>query len=284
MPTKRDKIRKLRETVFTGRDKEREMFRSLLPLDRSQAIDILVIYGIGGMGKSRLLDQYQAIAAEHTIPTARIDPQIQATIYSFLTTIYQQLAPHLPFPQFETGLKQHEAIERQLLNQGDIPRPVLRMFVKGTRVVLDALPGASALNEVMSAEEMEAHIGKIYSLVGRKQGDFWMKPEDDLTDSLIADLNGYCDQHRLVLLVDTYEMMGTFDAWLRDRLFANLGEHALLVIGGRHKLEGKAWQEFLSLMRQHELQPFTESESDGYLQRKGITDEHLILEMSDYAG
>jgi hypothetical protein len=47
MPTKRDKIRKLRATIFTGREKEREMFCSLLPLDRSQAIDILVIYGIG---------------------------------------------------------------------------------------------------------------------------------------------------------------------------------------------------------------------------------------------
>jgi uncharacterized protein (TIGR00288 family) len=37
-------------------------------------------------------------------------------------------------------------------------------------------------------------------------------------------------------------------------------------------------------MRQYELQPFDAGESGSYLQRKGITDEHLIAEMSDYAG
>jgi tetratricopeptide (TPR) repeat protein len=158
------------------------------------------------------------------------------------------------------------------------------MFVKGTRAVIESLPGASALNELMSAEEMEAHIGKIYSIVGRKEGDFWMKPEEDLTDFLVADMNAWCDSQRLVLLADTYELMGAFDEWLRERVFANLGEHALLVIAGRNRLEGKGWQEFAPLMRQHELYPFDASESDVYLQRKGINDENLIVEMSDYAG
>ncbi|NJN68321.1 MAG: ATP-binding protein [Chloroflexaceae bacterium] len=284
MTTKRDKIRRLRESTFTGREEELALFRSLLPLERSQAIDILVIYGIGGMGKSRLLDQFQQMAADEHIPTARLDPQVQATFYRFLTTIHQQLKPHLAFPSFEKGLKRHEEIEMKLVGRGDVPRPVLRMFVKGARTALEFVPGASALNELMSAEEMEAHIGKIYAIVGRKEGDFWMKPEDDLTDFLVADLNAYCGTHRLVLLADTYELMGAFDAWLRERVFANLSEHALLVIAGRNKLGGKGWQEFATLMRQHELPPFDARDSGSYLQRKGITDEHLIAEMSDYAG
>jgi hypothetical protein len=284
MTTKRDKIRKLHTSTFTGREEELALFRSLLPLERSLAIDILVVYGIGGMGKSRLLDQFQQVATENSIPTARIAPQVQFTIYDFLMRVYQQLKPSLRFPQFEKGLKYHEEIEMKLVRHGEIPRPVLRMFVKGTFSALKSLLDTSALNELMSEKKIEEHIGKIYSIVGRKEGDFWMKPGENLTDFLVADLNGYCATRRLVLFADTYELMGTFDEWLRERVFANLGEHALLVIAGRNQLKHKGWQEFSMLIRQHELQPFDTGESGSYLQRKGITDEHLIAEMSDYAG
>ncbi len=49
MLTKRDKLLKLRQTTFTGRTDELELFRSLLPLERPLPVDILAICGIGGI-------------------------------------------------------------------------------------------------------------------------------------------------------------------------------------------------------------------------------------------
>jgi ATP/maltotriose-dependent transcriptional regulator MalT len=137
---------------------------------------------------------------------------------------------------------------------------------------------------MISAEEMDAYVSKIYSAVGRKEGDFWMQPEETLTAYLVADLNHYCNKQRLVLMIDTYESIGAFDSWVREQIFANLDEYALLVIAGRQEVDRACWQDYALLMKQIELKPFTRDESYAYLKQKGVINKQVIAEMTDYTG
>lgn len=285
MKTKRSKIEKIRHSVFTGRQNELDYYQKVLLTQSEELIeiiDVIVFYGIGGIGKSRLLNECQILTEAANVPIARIDPQVQATIFDFLINIHKQLAPRLPFPRFEAGLKRHEDIEMKLLTSGQISNSVLHMFVRGSRAMNFLPPGVSAIDKFLSTEEMGEYVGRIYSVVGHADGNFWMQPEQALTEYLVEDLNAYCDEQRLVLMIDAYERIGAFNTWVRDQVFGNLGEYALLVIAGRNRLDD--WHEYATLMQQLELQPFTREESLQYLQKKKVSNDQIAKEMIDYAG
>ncbi|MDQ2807288.1 MAG: tetratricopeptide repeat protein [Chloroflexota bacterium] len=286
MPSKTELIQQLRQQTFTGRQAEIEQFRALLPLDRPSPVCVLMVYGIGGIGKSELLDQWAREAKAVNVWTARLDPRVQASSFDFLMAIYQQLKATVRFPQFEEALARHHAIETRLLNRPDVPRSALQMFAKGAHAALKGLPLVGEVAAaVVSPEQISASISQIYSIVGRQEGDFWMKPEDELGERLVADLNAYQFQHRILLMVDNYEWIGEFDDWVRTQLVEKLEGHVLLTLAGRRRLESQGWQELirLGLIAQIHLQPFAAGEAQSYLNKKGFTDPQMAQDMADYA-
>jgi tetratricopeptide (TPR) repeat protein len=283
MPTKREKGQQLQQATFVGRKDDTDLFCSLLPEDRLSTTDVLVIYGIAGIGKTELLKKFQQIAEEAGVPVAKIEPPTQKNIFGFLTSIHHQLQSRIRFTKFEEGLRRHQEIEARLL-ESDVPKTAIKVFAKGTHALLKLIPGANLFSEVVGSEQIEAAISHIYRAVGRTEGDFWMKPEDELTARLVADLNTYCSQHRLVLMIDHYEAIGDFDGWVRDQLFANLENYGILIIAGWHRLEGKGWQEHAPLMEQVELEPLTDEEATEYLRGKGITEPRIVEDIVHYAG
>ncbi|MEA2575168.1 MAG: hypothetical protein QOH93_2466 [Chloroflexia bacterium] len=283
MSIKKKKGQQIQQATFVGRQDYFELFRSLLPLNRSTQVDILVIYGIAGIGKTELLKRFQQLAEEAGVPVAKIEPPTQKSIFNFVLSIHQQLSGRIRFPNFEEGLRRHQQIESRLLDS-DTPKTAIKLFAKGAHTLLKLVPGANLLTEAVSSEQMEAAVSHIYRAVGRTEGDFWMKPEDELTNRLVTDLNAYCAQNRLVLMIDHYEAIGDFDSWVRDELFANLEEYGIVVIAGWHRLEGKAWREHVNLMRQIELTPLSIEEAREYLRKSGLKDEQIIEEVVAYAG
>ena len=117
----------------------------------------------------------------------------------------------------------------------------------------------------MNPEQVTA---AIYNAVGRNEGDFWLKPEDDLTARLVADLNAYVGQHRILLMFDNYEWIGELTSWIREGLFEPLDNHVLFVLAGRRRLEGRGWEEFNALIQQVELYPLNDAETRTYLDKK----------------
>lgn len=284
MATKREKLRRLQGATFTGRTTEIALFRSLLPLDPRVAGDILAISGIAGIGKTELLSRFHQIAQEEGVTVGRLDPQVQASVFDFLSAFHQQLLPYVRFPQFDEGLRRHQGIEARLLSHAGIPRTALQMLARAAHASAKLIPGVNVVAEAISPEQVDGVISAIYSAVGRKEGDFWMKPEEELTDRLVADLNSYAASRRLVLMIDTYELMGAFDAWVRHRLFANLEDNVLLVIAGHRQLEGKGWEEYAPMMRHIELDRLSSLEVRTYFQKKGIHDQQLVAAMADFSG
>jgi len=286
MPSKSELIQQLRQATFTGRQAEIAQFCALLPLDRPSPVCVLMIHGMGGIGKSELLDQLAREAKAVNVWTAHLDPRSQASSFDFLMAIYNQLKAQVRFTRFDKGLARHRAIENRLLNRADVPRSTLQMFAKGAHAALKSVPLVGEVAAAMvSPEQISASISQIYSVVGRQEGDFWMKPEEELGARLVADLNAYQYQHRILILIDNYEWIGEFDSWVREQLVEKLEGHVLLTLGGRRRLEGQGWQELirLGLIEQIQLQPFAAPETAQYLHKKGFTDPQMVRDMTEYA-
>ncbi|HKP54334.1 MAG TPA: hypothetical protein VJ183_16985 [Chloroflexia bacterium] len=312
-----DWLAEAQQADFTGRQAQLDLFRVLLPLDRQKVLPelgedtrqrvqsliplkrlaslvVLGIHGIGGIGKSRLLAQFQALTEEYDeesdrlkwdepVLMVRLDLQSHKGILDFLTAIYEQLSPRMEFPNFEAGLKLRQEIEDRLRKSENIPKGTLQTLSRGISSLIKGMPfiGEPIAEMLASPEQVEAAISTIYGVVGRKEGDFWMKPEEELTNRLLADLQPISEKYRFVLMFDTYELIGTFDEWVRERLLPKLGERTLIVLAGRDSLEGRGWQKYSSLMWQLELPLFSHHESRQYLERKGVTDTQVATNLAD---
>ncbi|HUW13448.1 MAG TPA: tetratricopeptide repeat protein [Anaerolineae bacterium] len=284
--TIREKATRLRQIKFTGRDDDLDLFRSMLPLAQRTKGNLLVIYGIGGIGKSVLLGEFQRICAEMDVPVAIVDGQDHRSILSILLEMKEQLSrtDKLVCSRFEEGMKRHQKIQDKLAGQGDIPQKVIGMLSRSLFHAAKAVPVAGSVAEVVGEENIRLAMDAVYSAVGRRDGEFFFQPEEELTNRLLIDLNEYAATRRLVLLFDTYEVMDGLDDWVRDSFIANLGEHALVVIAGRHKLEGKDWREYSPLMIQRKLSGLSETEAREYLRKRGVDDDTSARQMIAFAG
>jgi RimJ/RimL family protein N-acetyltransferase len=77
---------------------------------------------------------------------------------------------------------------------------------------------------------------------------------------------------RAVLLVDTYELLGPLDAWVRETLLPELPDRHLVVLAGRDQpstgwLADAGWRDLLRVVPLRNLRP---SDSQAYLQARGV--------------
>jgi hypothetical protein len=96
---------------------------------------------------------------------------------------------------------------------------------------------------------------------------------DHSNDGQLADRP---DDRRLVLLLDTFEMLQPLDDWVRTDLVPRLPASAITVISGRHPLgiswrEDPAWHDLLRVVPLRNLSP---PESRSLLSVAGIEDRH----------
>lgn len=277
--TKLAKLDEMKRVFFTGRADEIRLFKSLLPLE-SKGSDILVIYGIGGIGKTELANEFKWICREEGIPVAKIDGRDQRSVISILAELRQQLDEYIEFRSFDRGLKRYLEIQGKLIKQGDIPERVISMLSKG--IVLGAsITPASAVAEAIGEGTIKMAISTIYKTLMRQEAEFYLNPEDELTQMLLDDLNDYASEKRLVVIFDAYEMMDALNTWVRDEFIAGVGEYALIIIVGRNRLRGTGWEKYNLIMRQIELKCFSNEDAREYLKRKGIIDERTIHEIID---
>ncbi|SER24798.1 AAA ATPase domain-containing protein [Gracilibacillus ureilyticus] len=94
-------------------------------------------------------------------------------------------------------------------------------------------------------------------------------------------LDDIAKQRRMVIAIDTYEMMDDLDRWFRQVFVQTLPDNILVVLSGRKQLknewtESAAWRH---LAKQIELNDFTLEQSRTYLNRFNIKDEKHIEEL-----
>lgn len=194
---------------------------------------IVIIYGLGGVGKSTLLIMFRLMCKERRIPVSIASGGQSVNEVQVLQTFADNLAGYgVRLPTFKKTLKKYRSIEAK---------------VKQTF-------GASVSDAVNKAAEQYGYpevgpvagagaalaVDWLHSFLTKPDLDLLLDPAKTLTRDFLADVTPIAKMRRLVLMIDHYEKMAAMDQWT-CRLAQELPSDVLLVIVGR-KPPGAAWE------------------------------------------
>ncbi|MEM7772460.1 MAG: hypothetical protein AAF327_18345, partial [Cyanobacteria bacterium P01_A01_bin.37] len=277
----------------------------------AEAPVVFHVWGLGGVGKSRLTQKIQEFHEKDTIVasvsfglTESIDTPIE-----LMAKLYEQVVPrnawsawsgdsfgelfHLYWETIHT-LKTESptgrgAVDAEQLKAVD---QLLKLGVDVAGVFLSE-PSKKIASSVVD-NGMQAAVATLSIKDGLQQllqdhkatrrnktlQELMIEPLPRLTAAFVASLRQQAETQSIVLILDTYEKVSSdLDLWLWRTLLGNqsLQPHAIrLVVAGRHNiLKGEGWRKLnqdRSLVYEQPIRRFDEEQTQHYLSAIGIAD------------
>ncbi len=290
---------------FTNREQYLEAFERHLSAPNADDSRVLVFYGVGGAGKTTLIQKLCASLDSRTpaVPYARFNlDNIADQTQAYREVLLRLRADlennfHLAFPRFDLGL----AVI--LARDGGAPPPMLKIsphlssafsaameftpsFVKATTRLIET-EIKHVIKKSDKLEQWVRHVGgteAVLSLSSALMSDEQLV-QDELIRRFAQDLAaaparfGGC---RAVLFLDTYEALWTgresgqsaqarlLDGWVRSLAEFCLASGILLVITGRDRLSWDAEPDWDGCLDQHLLGGVSAHDAQDFLSRRGI--------------
>jgi Flp pilus assembly protein TadD len=297
--SKQDKFRQLNESLFIGREEPVKQFERHLnakSADDSDFIDVLNIFGQGGVGKSYLSQKLMAMARAKNALTSYTDEGIKSVLELMNAAALQFKEQDAPLKKFAERYEKYLQEQKKLEADPDAPKGWVSFLagtvVKGGLQLTKGIPIAEGLADMVDKDAAGAQASELADYLFKKwrnkdEVKLVLEPLEVLTPLWLDDLFDYEEKRHLCFFIDTYEETGFFlDAWLRQVLDGKYGDAPMnmtFVIAGRNKLSGNEWSKYSQLVRPVSLEPFSKEEALRYLAGRGITDaevQETILQIS----
>lgn len=228
---------------------------------------LLVIHGIGGVGKSSLLKMYLLACRRHHLPAAFIASEEAASPVDVLADWAEDLSHGgVPLSTFQKTLGLYRAIQARVeveAKKSHSPQSQLAGELGKTTVstaismAASAIPIIGPLVGALGGKSAEAFIDWLRGFLSKPDMDFYLDPAKRLDSDFLSDLARIADRRRLVLVVDTYERMTVLDEWMRE-LARRLPRNVLLIIASRTvPAWERAWQGWMGQAQIIELVEMT---------------------------
>jgi len=183
-----------------------------------------------------------------------------------------------PFSAFDQALGRYTSIKERVKSASGALGKGVSKFVEQLGPV-----GAFTVG-VLGEDRISSWLA---SFLTKPDLDFYLSGLDYLTKGFVTGLNNQSHLARPALFLDTYEMASKeIDIWLRSLLGSDLSSQVLFVIAGRDRLAkiGQEWDDWTTVIREIELEPFSDAEAGEYLQLYGITNLQMIEEVTQFSG
>lgn len=237
---------------FVGRKNELSFFSAML--SRETTIRIINVTGIGGVGKSTLVEEFAQLArAQQTcvgiVNARRLTDPSDVHNYPWVVEALVSLEQALrdsgcSLPNLRTRLDRYRDLHQQLSEKfsgqdAAAVGAILQVGASAIRAGATVFPVAKPLNAVLTPELVNKVSNAIASY--RRQADrrLLSQPVEELTALAIESLNAHVRHNgrRMVLIFDEFELIPlAVEHWLRQcfsQVFGILDERIILIVSGR---------------------------------------------------
>lgn len=276
------------EAYFTDVEELQVLFKSMVAAP-ALTKRLLIIHGVGGTGKTSLLQMFRLHSKQVKVPVALAsgdDAKSAVDVFYRKTETGDERgwvpdlkADGIALPTFAKTLEHYRAIQAKVDAQAkkdagtramDIAGKVASKTAEaaGVAVIGAALgslvPGigtaaGAALGGALVGTSAEAFVDWLKTVLklGKPDIDLLLDPAKKLSEDFLADLAKIAPKKRIVLMLDTYERMTALDDWARE-IAQRLHPNVLLVIAGRALPDwSKQWNKFMAKAQIEELKPMT---------------------------
>ncbi|MGW3324021.1 tetratricopeptide repeat protein [Streptomyces virginiae] len=251
------------------------------------------VRGVGGVGKSTLLRQWQEAARRADAVTAVVDENDVHGVQQALVELARQLAGQAgPCREFDKAVEQ---LRRDQAALGE-PKPVEGEVSASSRVVSQAalgaaslIPGAGVVTAMVNPDAAAQGLDRLRSASQARARRWGARGgEAGLSRAFVAELKRLCDRHSwVVLFFDTWEQTARYlDGWLLSLLeeeFGAVPANVIVVLAGRDELAEREWASLRAQVADVPLEVFTEAETRSLLTARGVTDPDVaeaVLQLS----
>ena len=269
------------EAYFTDVEHLRSLFETWVA-EPELPKQVLIIHGIGGVGKSSLLRIFRLHCKKEGVPVTPVfGDECRSTLDVIETWANDLNTDDVKLPTLSKTLHRYRAILAKVTAEEKTKRALGKAASKTAEAVGSAAVGAAVGSVVPGiGTTVGAVMGGVFgvgaeALVDWLRGQGLSKPDIDLlldptgklTDDFLTDLAHVASRQRVVLMLDTYEQLKALEDWtcdLRKRLHANV----LLVIAGRAVPNWRRrWPGWLAQAQLEELKPMSEEDMGELVRR-----------------
>lgn len=223
---------------------------------------LLVIHGLGGVGKSTLLKMYVFFCRTHTIPVALVASEDAPSPVNVLANWAEELSHNkVTLPVFQNTLTNFRAIQAKVEAEATKSQLTTQLGKAAAQVVVgiasNAIPVFGPLVGAVGSASAEAFVDWLHGFLSKPDLELYLDPVKRLDSDFLSDLAGVASHKRVVLMVDTYEQMTVLDDWMRE-LTRRFPKNVLLVIAGRTVPDwDRTWQGWMGNTEIIELKEMT---------------------------
>ncbi|WP_326680853.1 tetratricopeptide repeat protein [Streptomyces sp. NBC_01237] len=257
------------------------------PFSEEAPADFLFhVRGVGGVGKSTLLRQWQEAARRADAVTAVVDENDVHGVEQALVELARQLSEQAgPCKEFDKAVEQ---FRREQAVQAE-PTPVEGEASVSSRAVTQVALGAASLipgagvvaamaNPDVAAQGLDRLRSASRTRAQRRGG---RGDETGLSRAFVGELERLCRRQRwVVLFFDTWEQTAQYlDGWLLrllDEEFGPVPANVIVVMAGRDELTEREWAPLRDQVADVPLGVFTEAETRSLLTAREVTDPGVV--------
>jgi hypothetical protein len=275
-----DLIRSRQQSGFVGRQGQIVEYQEnlSLPVDDERRRFLFNIHGDAGVGKTYLTKQLRQIAIDHGGLTAYIDETVDDAI-SAMTAISEEFSRGgVRLGEFEKRAAAYRERRRELESDPNAPDGVAAFLTKtavtiGLAAARD-VPFAGSLLAPVDTAAVADQANRARAYLARRVADhadvrLLLSPADELTPVFISNMNRAVTGRLIALFIDTYERTGLLlDHWLHslyDGQYGDLPETLITTISGQNPLKRNVWGDYLPVIADVPLEPFSEAEARQFL-------------------